>query len=104
VIGIVTRADLGESQRFGVLASVRHTWLGRRRASEPTVGKLMTAHVRTVDATTPIAELVPIFADYGHHHIPVLNGQGRQLAGMVTQADLIAGLHRQAQTQHQRAA
>ena len=57
----------------------------------------MNTDVRTVDATTPIAELVPVFANYGHHHIPVLDANQR-LAGMITQADLIAGLYRQTLT------
>ena len=47
---------------------------------------------------TPIAELVPIFANYGHHHIPVVDAH-EQLVGMITQADLISGLYRQTQLQ-----
>ncbi|EIF28419.1 CBS-domain-containing membrane protein [Burkholderia sp. Ch1-1] len=98
VVGIITRADLGGGRQPGVLARLRHLLLGLRRASEPTVGTLMTIHVRTVDTTTPIADLVPLFADFGHHHIPVLDSRTRQLAGMVTQANLIAGLYRQPTT------
>ncbi|MDE1183403.1 HPP family protein [Paraburkholderia sp.] len=71
-------------------------WL-RRGAATParTVEDVMTTHVHSVSAATPIAELVPLFAHHGHHHIPVLD-RDRQIAGMVTQADLIAGLYRQA--------
>ena len=57
----------------------------------------MTTHVSTVSATTSIAKLVPLFAAYGHHHIPVLDTQ-EKLAGMITQADLILGLYRQTHT------
>ncbi|MFM0308994.1 HPP family protein [Paraburkholderia sp. RL17-383-BIF-A] len=95
VIGIVTRADLGSGRQTGVFTRLRHRLFGRRRAKEPTVGTLMTTPVRTVDTTTPIADLVPLFADFGHHHIPVLDSQTRELAGMVTQANLISGLYRQ---------
>ncbi|KGT03205.1 CBS domain protein [Burkholderia pseudomallei] len=56
----------------------------------------MSTRVHTVRTTTPIAELVPLFADHGHHHIPVVDAD-HQLAGIVTQADLIAGLYRQSQ-------
>jgi CBS domain-containing membrane protein len=44
-----------------------------------------------------------VFANYGHHHIPVLDSN-RRLAGMITQADLIAGLYRQAYAKQQHAA
>ena len=98
VIGIVTRADLGGGRPTDAFTKLRYQLFGRRRANEPTVGTLMTCQVRTVDTTTPIADLVPLFADFGHHHIPVLDSQTRELAGIVTQADLIAGLHRQPRT------
>lgn len=101
VVGILTRADLGAGRQPGVLTRLRHKLLGRRRANEPTVGRLMTTHVRTVDTATPIADLVPLFADFGHHHIPVLDSRTRQLAGMVTQANLIASLYRQPSTSTQ---
>jgi CBS domain-containing membrane protein len=58
------------------------------------VASIMTTHVSTVSVTTSIAKLVPMFAAYGHHHIPVLDTQ-EKLAGMITQADLILGLYRQ---------
>ena len=54
----------------------------------------MTTDVCTVKSTTAIAELVPMFAHFGHHHIPVI-GAHDQLAGMITEADLISGLYRQ---------
>ncbi|MFM0296684.1 MULTISPECIES: HPP family protein [Paraburkholderia] len=95
VIGIVTRADLGGARQAGAFTRLRHRLFGRRRAKEPAVGTLMTTPVRTVDTTTPIANLVPLFADFGHHHVPVLDSQTRELAGMVTQANLISGLYRQ---------
>jgi CBS domain-containing membrane protein len=62
------------------------------------VAELLTPAVHTVDASTPVANLIPIFAHYGHHHIPVLDGH-RRLVGMITQSDLIGGLHRHTQAQ-----
>lgn len=106
VIGIVTRADLVDKRAFSKvsgLSSPLQRWFRRSITPAPLVGALMTVDVRTVDAATPIVELVPVFANYGHHHIPVLDANQR-LAGMITQADLIAGLYRQAYAQQRRAA
>jgi CBS domain-containing membrane protein len=105
VIGIVTRADLVDKRAFGrrAGASPLQRWFRRSITPAPLVGALMNVDVLTVGAATPIVELVPVFANYGHHHIPVLDGNQR-LAGMITQADLIAGLYRQAYARQQHAA
>jgi CBS domain-containing membrane protein len=95
VIGIVTRADLSRSAAFGASG----TPPGRPRADKraaPAARDVMSRPVRTMPLTTPIAELVPLFADQGHHHIPIVDTEQR-LAGIVTPADLITGLYRQAQ-------
>ncbi|BAN25484.1 HPP family protein [Caballeronia insecticola] len=102
VCGIVTRADLAPLRRGGVLDGVLH---GVRDAIErvargpsappPRVAQLMTTDVCTVQTNTAIAEVVPMFAHFGHHHIPVVDAGG-QLAGMITETDLISGLYRQA--------
>jgi CBS domain-containing membrane protein len=63
----------------------------------------MNPDVRTVAMTTSFVELLPLFANDGHHHIPVLDAEAR-LAGMITEADLIAGLYREAYTGQRRAA
>lgn len=47
----------------------------------------------TVDANASIAELVPLFAQSEHQCVAVLDAN-RQLAGIITQADLIAGMYR----------
>jgi CBS domain-containing membrane protein len=78
VKGIVTRADLAEAND-----------------ATPVVA-LMTTHVRTLSAATPIVELLALFAGRGHHHVPVVDGE-RRLAGIITQADLISGLYQQTQ-------
>ncbi|WP_187630762.1 HPP family protein [Paraburkholderia sp. UCT31] len=70
---------------------------------------VMSRHVVSVSpgtraaATDPITELVPMFANFGHHHIPVLDRAGR-VVGMITQVDLISGLYRQTPTRAREAA
>ncbi|MGQ7937226.1 HPP family protein [Paraburkholderia sp. D1E] len=97
LVGIVTRADLIDKRTFGRLSSVASYvdgWLRRDSLSTPNVGSVMSTEVCTVNAASPITELVPMFANYGHHHIPVLEAAG-QVVGMITQVDLISGLYRQ---------
>ena len=99
VVGIVTQADVARNMAAGklrVLATLIDRWFAGP-GSALTVASIMTTHVSTVSATTSIAKLVPLFAAYGHHHIPVLDTQ-EKLAGMITQADLILGLYRQTHT------
>lgn len=93
VVGIVTRTDFVGRTAFG---------LRRMRASRR-VDEIMTPTVCTVDASVPVGKLIPLFAHYGHHHIPVLDSSKR-LAGMITQSDLIGGLHRQTLTGQLRSA
>jgi CBS domain-containing membrane protein len=96
VIGIVTQADIARNMAAGrlrVLATFIERWFAVP-GSTLTVASIMTTDVSTVSVTTSIAKLVPMFAAYGHHHIPVLDTQ-EKLAGMITQADLILGLYRE---------
>jgi CBS domain-containing membrane protein len=97
LIGIVTRADLVDSRifsRFSPFITRVDGWLRGNVPRPPNVGSVMSSKVCTIEATAPIADLVPMFANDGHHHIPVLDAAGH-LIGMITQADLIAGLYRQ---------
>jgi CBS domain-containing membrane protein len=113
VIGIVTRANLagGDAEagpafirRWRRRWSARRTGLGiARPVRRISVEDLMTTHVHTVSTTTPIVELVPLFATHGHHHIPVLDAH-RRLAGIITQADLISGLYQRTRSPDYRAA
>lgn len=100
VIGIVTRTDLADSYRpagFGNgVERLVNQWFAPDDQIDIPVSRLMTTNVRTVHTDTPIVKLVTMFADMGHHHIPVVDAH-RQLAGIITQADLIAGLYRQTQ-------
>jgi CBS domain-containing membrane protein len=99
VAGIVTQADVARSastRKLQVLARFIDRWFAAP-GSALTVASIMTTDVSTISVTTSIAKLVPMFAAYGHHHIPVLDAQ-EKLAGMITQADLILGLYRQTHT------
>ncbi|MBN3810701.1 HPP family protein [Paraburkholderia sp. Ac-20347] len=106
VKGIVTRADLADDGAelhplrvllYAILPTLRP------HANSLEVAMLMSTHVRTVAASTPIVELLGLFAGRGHHHVPVVDAQ-RRLVGIVTQADLISGLHRQASPQQPQSA
>jgi len=104
VVGIVTRTDFVGRTAFGLRGPRNRGFSLRRDTSENRcVDDLMTPNARTVDAQLPVADLIPVFAHYGHHHIPVVDGD-RRLIGMITQADLIGGLHRQTQTRQLRTA
>lgn len=98
VVGIVTRTDFVGRTAFGLRGPRGRRLLPWRDASETRrVDDLMTPNVRTVDADQSVAQLIPVFAHYGHHHIPVVDDR-RRLVGMLTQSDLIGGLHRQTRT------
>ncbi|HEX7934100.1 MAG TPA: HPP family protein [Paraburkholderia sp.] len=108
LIGIVTRADLVDKRIFGSFSpfvTYFDGWLRGDPRRAPNVGGVMTTEVATVKASAPITDLVPMFANYGHHHIPVLDSVGH-VVGMITQVDLISGLYRQtvANAQHAQAA
>lgn len=99
VIGIVTQSDflqqieLGEYRTAGErLRRLLRRTLGIHSAKPEVVGQIMTENVRAVRDTTPIIELVPLMADSGLHHIPVVDHEDR-FAGIVTQSDLVAALY-----------
>lgn len=106
LMGIVTRADLVDKRVFGQFlpfATRLDGWLRGDPARTPTVGGVMSTEVRTTTADAPITNLVPLFANHGHHHIPVVDARGH-LIGMITQVDLISGLYRQTMINAQKAA
>ncbi|ATQ78404.1 hypothetical protein CR152_30750 [Massilia violaceinigra] len=99
VTGIVTQTDfLRHSDLDG------YSGLGKRlrallqrsgltHSDKPeVVGQIMTARVATAHVHTPIVELVPLMANAGLHHIPVVDDEDR-FAGIVTQSDLVAALY-----------
>ena len=106
LVGIVTRADLVDKRifsRFSPLATQIDGWLRGDALRTPSVGSVMSTELCTIEATAPITDLVPMFANHGHHHIPVVDATGH-LIGMITQVDLISGLYRQTMLKAQQAA
>lgn len=97
VVGIVTQTDLLDKADWG--PSAMGSGLGWRlraigNSDRPLRGKVrdvMTGNVRCVLVSTPIARIVQVMAETGHHHVPVVDAEGK-LAGMVTQSDVVAAL------------
>ena len=99
VIGVVTQSDFLAHCNLDDFASIGtriRTLLGRTRhthSDKPeVVGQIMTSKVSTARPDTPIAELVPLMANVGHHHIPIVDHEDR-FVGIVTQSDLVAALY-----------
>ncbi len=99
VIGIVTRSDF--LRHAGLhdqpsLARKLQEFLQRtphtHSSKHEVVGQIMSAPARTALDTTPAVELVPLMADLGHHHVPIVDAD-RRLVGMVTQTDMVAALY-----------
>lgn len=100
IIGIVTVADfmrqadtstlnnIGKSLRAAVKRS------GTLSSDRPeAVGQIMTRSVRVMSAQRHVIELVPLFSEDGHHHIPIIDDEQR-LVGIITQTDLVRALYR----------
>jgi CBS domain-containing membrane protein len=96
VIGIVTRSDFMRLVNLDV-----HEGIGQRlrslvmgRGAQPRkVRDIQTAEVQMASQEQHVMDLVPLFSEGGHHHIPVLDAEQR-LVGMVTQSDLVRALAR----------
>jgi CBS domain-containing membrane protein len=99
VIGIVTHSDFLRhsdhddygSLRDGLRRLVQRIPLTHSDKPE-VVGQIMTKPAKTVPATLSIVDLVPLMADLGLHHMPVLDEENR-FVGIVTQSDLVAALY-----------
>ncbi|MES2263899.1 MAG: HPP family protein [Pseudomonadota bacterium] len=99
VIGVITQTDFldrsGLDDYTGVRQRLQH-FLRRSGTSHgekaEVVGQIMTPKPAVVSLLTPIIDLVPLMADAGFHHIPVVDEQQR-FAGIVTQSDLVAALY-----------
>ena len=57
------------------------------------VGQIMTRQVRVASADRHVVELMPLFSEGGHHHIPII-GEKNKLVGIITQSDFVKALHR----------
>ena len=97
IVGIVTPADfvraaeVAGSDVFDLRLRKPSGWPDDGAAAHSVVGQIMTRKVRVASINRHLAELIPLFAGTGHHHIPIVDGGGR-LVGIVTQSDVVAAL------------
>ena len=99
VTGIITQTDFlrhgglddYQGMRHRLRAILQRSGLSHTDRPE-VVGQLMTARPRTARLGTPIIDLVPLMADAGYHHIPIVDDEDR-LAGIISQSDLMAALY-----------
>jgi CBS domain-containing membrane protein len=99
VIGIVTQTDFldhGGLDSYGDIVKQLRRFLRKSGVTHTekaeVVGQIMTHHPTTARLDTPIVDLVPLMADSGFHHIPVVDDEQR-FAGIITQSDLVAALY-----------
>ncbi len=99
VIGMVAQSDflrysdLDDFRTLGARLRKLIKRTGQTHSDKPeVVGQIMTQAVQGAYIDTPIVELVPLMANSGLHHIPVLDREQR-FAGIVTQSDVIAALY-----------
>ena len=99
VIGIVTQTDFldhGGLDNYGDIRKQLRRFLRKSGVTHTekaeVVGQIMTQHPTTARLDTPIVDLVPLMADSGFHHIPVVDAEQR-FAGIITQSDLVAALY-----------
>ncbi len=100
VVGIVTQADflrqLDLRHHEGIAGKLRELIRATRTvmSDKPeVVGQIMTRQVRVASADRPVVDLVPLFSEGGHHHIPIIDAEKR-LTGMITQSDFVRALYR----------
>ncbi|MDS4068323.1 MAG: HPP family protein [Candidatus Competibacter sp.] len=95
LVGVITLVDFLKYIPLEGLQRDAHAlaaWLSGRSGREPLIDELMTRTVRTVREDQSLLDLVPMLSDLGWHHLPVVDADGK-LVGMITQSDVIAGLH-----------
>ena len=98
VVGIVTLADFLTHARLddhpGLAARLQDLLRpsGRTHSDRPeVVGQIMTRKVRVMSADRPSVDLLPLFSEAGHHHLPIIDHENR-LVGILTQSDLVRAL------------
>jgi CBS domain-containing membrane protein len=82
IVGIVTPADF-----------LRHDALPPAAQASGRIGEIMTRKVRVARVDRHLVDLIPLFGGTGHHHLPIVDSDGR-LVGIVTQSDVVAALSR----------
>lgn len=100
LIGILTVADflrqMDDTTAAGLAVSLQgllRRTPGPNSDKAEVVGQIMSTHVYTVRADTPIVALIHELSDQGLHHVPVLD-DSRRVVGIVTHSDVIAALYR----------
>ncbi len=100
IVGIVTPADfmrIDAPDNAAGLAQRQHQlqrWSDAQAPNGPSVvGQIMARQVRVASMHRHLAEMIPLFASTGHHHIPIVDHHD-MLVGMVTQSDVVAALSR----------
>ena len=90
LVGIITLVDLLKYFELEAPISRFHRirYLRNKRLKD-----IMTTPVISVNFDTPLTELVTLLSDRSLHYMPVVD-EHRQLAGIITQTDLIAALYR----------
>ena len=94
IVGIVTVADFMRLANLDV-----HEGLGQRlrtlvmgRSGQPQdVGAIISHPVQVARMAQHAMDLVPLFSQGGHHHIPIVDEEDR-LVGVITQTDLVRTL------------
>jgi len=85
IVGIITRFDLMQQNR----ASADAKSLGAIQRVE----QVMSQSLSIAAPELHIIELLPLFCEGGHHHIPIVAADQR-LVGILTQSDLVRALYR----------
>ena len=100
IIGIISLADFmrhADVDLSGAMRERLHHLVRRSGNSHTTkpeaVGQIMCHKVRVASANRSVADLLPIFTEGGHHHIPVICEDNR-LVGIITQSDFVRALYR----------
>ncbi len=99
IIGILTMADFlratvpnSPEDPDPAPGAILHPGAPDRSDVARPVTQVMTRTVATVGQDRHAAELLTLFAQSGHHHIPVVDGENR-LVGIITQSDFVRALY-----------
>ncbi len=100
VADFMRHADLDKHEGIGERLRGLVRRLGVTHTEQPeVVGQIMTRQVRVASADRYLIELVPLFSEGGHHHVPIID-EANRLVGMITQSDLVRTLYRAVRTEH----
>lgn len=100
IVGIVTLADFVRNMELASPANNGEPLTAQPSRAGPSaaeasqrVGQIMTRRVRVASVQLQVIELLPIFSEGGHHHIPIIDDD-KALVGIITESDLVRALHR----------